>query len=191
MGPYRQLFICHTELFIWWRFKWHFFAIIIVNIIIFYVLKGRSKNTILWWNYKRKKHYCCVILDVHVHSMSQLQINASKWPQNNWFWRNRFNVMPQGMEVTLRQNIMIQFSYVINMFRDNEKNLVNRDTNLCKLLAPNVLVTILKNSGVGYLSRDAYSLKVNEYKNIKRVIMEGVKCDLHCCLSAVLQHPLH
>ena len=57
--------------------------------------------------------------------------------------------MPQGMEVTLRQNIMIQFPYVINMFRDNENNLVNRDTNLCKLLSPNVLVTILKNSGCG------------------------------------------
>ena len=38
--------------------------------------------------------------------------------------------MGQGMEFTLRQNIMIQFLYVIaNMFRDmHEKNWVSRDT---------------------------------------------------------------
>ena len=107
------IFICHTEQYILWRFKWHFFAIIIVNIIIFYVLKIQYSGG----NISEKKLYCWVILDVH--NMSQLQINASQWPQNNWFWRNRLNAKAQGIEVTIRQNIMIQLFYVINnMFRD-------------------------------------------------------------------------
>ena len=60
--------------------------------------------------------------------------------------------MAQGMEVALRQNIMIQFLYVINnMFRETQ--------------------------GVEYLSRDVSSLKVTTNINIKRVIIEGVKCD--------------
>ena len=182
------IFICHTEQYILWRFKWHFFAIIIVNIIIFYVLHIQYSGG----NISEKKHYCWVILDLH--NMPLLQVNASQWPKNNWFWGNRFNVMAQGMEVTLRQNIMIQLFYVINnIFRDMmRKNWVNRDTNLCKLLAPKVLVTVLKNSGCVIFIEGSVFIKINKNINIKRVIMEGAKCDkskwlellLKCCLTA-------
>ena len=73
--------------------------------------------------------------------------------------------MAQGMEVTLRQNIMIQFVYVINnMFRDMMRKIESIVILICfKLLAPKVLVTVLKKTqGVGYFSRDVYSLKVKQ-----------------------------
>ena len=53
--------------------------------------------------------------------------------------------MGQRMEFTLRQNIMIQFLYVIlNKFRDMHENIESVVILLCKLLLPKVLVTVLK-----------------------------------------------
>ena len=48
---------------------------------------------------------------------------------------------------------------------------------LCKLLTPKVLVTVLKNSGCGIFIEGCVFIESKNNENIKKVIIEGVKCD--------------
>ena len=129
----------------------------------------------LWWHSKRK-HYCWCILDAH--NMPQFQINACSsyndrkttdsggadsmsWAKG---WRSLYGRIS-------RSSFMHVFQFSGICMRTLESFVIL----LCKLLAPKVLVTLLKNSGCGIFIEGCVFIESNN-GNTTTVIMI-VKCD--------------